>query len=486
MKKKKINWLKRINDKFSSVKWIAVLIVIVSSVGGILIYLDKTKGAFDNLTKGLKEKEGFHEIVNTSHKKSLVTSMNDYFHRPHEFVYIPSKAAYKHQIKDVVVGSDGKINVTLTVESLGCLDFNYILINEALDDGTIVHRILPTKNTSDSILKHSLFESMPKYYPDKDDDSPGVNNSCFLGAGEFSSKVKFSTPLITCKISNNEDDVMSMDDIIIRVHKSRPDSFPNLTFNEGVIFDLPLFNTGWGRAQNMHLYFNIIPGDSAFVYGPPYKNSMYIPMIRPRNGGVYTADIASTERFFRQEGLNTSYIANHADDLGLVYSQNAAGDSDIYSLPISKEEFAKIYGRYSYGRARMVGMIKYDGQTPGGNWKTDSFNFNYIQTLNFGAIGGDEFDEFENVYQIPLEANGDDYEAPYYAARKTILRKSVGNFKLSLSSKMSAYHLFDIIIHYNGYKEIIIPNIFLQEYVPNSSYYSIRHQQTNGRQKKRS
>ncbi|MBS1663639.1 MAG: hypothetical protein JST68_21530 [Bacteroidetes bacterium] len=449
-------------EKIKSQKWPVLIVVVAGGIGSAIVFADKVRESAGHFKNGSSPKK-FTEVVGEDPKelhRDSVFSEQKLFSQHHAFFFRPPHSHdFEGEISDAISESAGDVSLSVTVQRKNCLEFNYTLLNEDFQGGFRLHKILPVATKGiDTIRRIGGFSE--DYALDRSE--PVDTGECFFEPGEetpptdmdATNKV-FSVPTLIFKVVNNSSDVILIEDITLNIKKSRRNEFPEMSFGEGDHFVLPLYNSGWGKATDVRLDFNIQPARDSISYSKPFKHHLSIPKVEPANANE---DFPSLEPFFKAEGLNTKKL--ESIELDLVQDRE---DSVIYFLPPAD---AAVVGRFKKGIARIVGLISYSGKMANGQMERDSFYFNFIQDLTPPAIGGPEHDEFYARYRIGLEKTGDNYTKSI-SGHTTIEPKKAAFFTVPLSSGISAYHWFDIQLHYNGHQTISIPNVFLNEYVPN-------------------
>lgn len=371
------------------------------------------------------------------------------------FFYNNLSGVTEKEIVDNISLTNGEVSVAVSIDTPICRGNKYVMVNERFIGGEILHKVLPVERwLLDSLSpRKSIFDHSDD--GDEDMSSRGMPEGCVLAGYEdnIDNHVRLKNPGFEIKINNNSADNIMLEDIQLEVSRSETNTFPVIIFTQGFSTDIPIFNFGFGKAIKPVMRFNIQKTEAPIDYRKPFKHKMRLPDIPPVDKSYYTwhSGFATLEKALDAEGMDGAWLRNVEPG---VFEDVSA---DTVLGP-------KKLGRFVGDRdVRIVGALTYTGKLPDGSMREFTFHFNYIMDLSPPEFGGDSGEIYHSAYNIKLEADKKQYKKRINV-NESVAPKSDSRFYLYLSSGTSAYHLFDIVIHYNGQKEMRLKNIFLNEW----------------------
>jgi hypothetical protein len=358
---------------------------------------------------------------------------------------------------DGLTFTNNDISINIDIAQKTCFGFSYYWEFEKFNNIEVI-KVIPYEFTNGYRPAKSIFDKRT----DKVAKQNIYSTSCYVKPfDELDDIYRFDVPTFNIKINNNSKDHFVISSITARVHKSATNKFPLISFGEGFGFDLPIFNFGNGIATDVSIKFNIQSREEPINFLGNYKYTLNLPDIKPCNDYRYfIANIKDLTTFFKQEGVDIKYLKENPMELEL----NQKSKNEYY-MPCSKSMAKKIFGRFIEGAARVVGEVYYSGILPTGKMKKDTVRFNYIQSMIPPSIGGTSGSVNSIDYNFRLRANGDEYQETRNEA-KEVSSNSFKTLKMKFFSGQYAYHLFDLEINILGKEKFVIPNIFLDEFLP--------------------
>jgi|GEM_PF-6040067 len=482
-RKPKKNWyniydrfLSRTYHKIKSKKFFAILILSAPILYFVLTMFSNIKTGYadvkaiiksDNLNESTKIIESNNTLNNNSlfsipfhfSKNSVLAQQGDY----------PGTIEFSNQ--------DLYINISPANSPCG---LQYELINIPNSSSGITHKFLPVyennfeqeqpdfyrleeverlarKNYGYPPTKEDLRqEREEKKYENFDYDSLEKSSPCYLpnsGSEGLEMPIKYQNPGLEIKLNNNSTENILIHDSYILVNKSKLNSFPMIEFGAGSMYDLPIFNEGWGDATNIRMTYNIQKVDAPLKYDVEFKYQLNISRLKPTDNINHYYDVDQNldlKKALELEGVKTKKL----DNWKIL---------EKYQIREIASK-AGIFGRFTNGHARIVGKLYYEGYTADGKLRADTLNFNFFQNLWPHSFGGDSYYVKKAPYNIRFKLSDTPYNIPVRIS-ESIGPKSAGRFTLFFDCPKSSYHLFDLVIRYNNGKQLIVKDIFLNYFM---------------------
>jgi hypothetical protein len=415
-----------------------------------------------NVWESVYQRFWYHN-VNIDHskieKKNILATRFDYnqlFSAPNQFYFDSSERLGRNEMIDNLVYSNDSLRVAISPSTWVCGE-NFVLENYIYGQDT-VHKILPEYILDADTTFVPLKEMLNNDGWMRGSVTDFSYSRCNIGTDSTDSDAelfKLQNPTLNLAIVNrSKNEIMTIDYIEAIVKKSAKNTYPYLYFHKGAGYDIPLFNEGWGDAHDIELKFNILSTREPVTYPSSYRHLLKIPKLRPWNlvkhylNEEIKIDLSQA---FAKEGVDTAYLNRH----GSEFDDN------------SFKQLNKHVGKFKNGEARVVGVAVFKGKNLDGKIYTDSIKFNFQQYLIFPSIGGSEYNEFRSVHNFKLKSQGENYPTSRNI-EENIPPNAAATIPLVFYSDLPAYHFFDLKIVYNGDKQFIIKNIFLNNYLPHS------------------
>ena len=248
----------------------------------------------------------------------------------------------------------------------------------------------------------------------------------------------FQFPTLDFKILNNSGKTIAITKVQFRIAKSRTDPFPILVIHgNGYDMQFPLVNIGWGKVRNCLVNFTLVEPGQSTVYDGNYPYEFNIGDFKK-----YPED-NDLSPFFKRSGVDVDYIRQI-----YLYSLHDEIDSNLL----------KALGPFKEGKAKMFGLIIYEGESAYGILEKDSVKFEATIFLGQPGVGRPIPPSF--FYDISFDTLNDSYVRELNVMHEIKSGES-DRFDVKISALKSSRHLFDISLIYNDNQEFIIPGIRL-------------------------
>jgi hypothetical protein len=437
LKKLKSNW------------WLVVIFLGISGVLLVSNFFTAAKSIYNDIRPSAEHRplEDLSIISSTPGK----INGESLFSLPYIFHFDSTQQHFtREQIVDQIVMSNDQISLVASIAVQKCESQQFVLVNQALLNGGILHKIIPVSYGLYDLTEQLNYRGVA-YTADgsaidgdtlqniEEDDDEAVDPCFVKNASEFYDIYKGTNPGLTLKFNNNSDKSILVQSIECVVRRSAFNPYPVLCAEPGSGFDMSIKNYGWRPATNLDFHFNILTMKQRIRYDTVFRYHLHKDTLNIRGDLEFEDSYPDALiPFFEQEDVDVEKINSGGSDAA--------------------------FGKFKDKRARIVGVVYYDGLLPSGKKYRDTLYFNFIENLEPPAIGGGTDIGREAPYNLRLRANGVNYNRKYDIT-ETVGPRSSTAFTLLFYSGKNAYHYFDIILHYNGTETIKLENVFLNEFL---------------------